>query len=324
MSIRQREGGSMDRDRQLIERVKREVLYGRDIVAPSVDAGRCTGCGTCVTVCVGGVFELRDHLSQVVSGWRCIACGHCTAVCPADAVTQPDASPSSSDVSPGPRPAAAPRDLQLLIRERRSTRVFSDDAVSREQLVQIVEAGRYAPTGANRQAVDYVILPDRARVAELRMHLEGFLNRMSNGLQNPVSRRFLQMRMGRKQLEVLRYYAASYRSYRDIPDAERKEIAYFPLPYGPAVIVAHTQSFDAIAEFNCAMALYACSLMAHTMGLASCFLGFVPAAAQMDKRVGDWLGIPEGNQVYGAIVVGHPRITYRRLVERRMPELTWL
>ena len=103
----------------------------------------------------------------------------------------------------------------------------------------------------------------------------------------------------------------------------RKKDAYFVLPFGSAVIVAHAQSFDTTAHFNCSVALYNCALMAHTMGLGSCFLGFVQLAASEDKDIKHWLGIPEENQAYGAMVLGRPAVRYRRLIERKQPEITW-
>lgn len=60
------------------------------------------------------------------------------------------------------------------------------------------------------------------------------------------------------------------------------------------------------------------------MGLASCFMGFVPAALNGDKAAREWLGIPEGNEIYGAMVVGDPAVKYRRLVERKQPQVRWL
>ncbi len=64
--------------------------------------------------------------------------------------------------------------------------------------------------------------------------------------------------------------------------------------------------------------------MAHALGLGSCFLGFVQIGGNMDQRIRHWLGVPKENQVYGAMVVGHADIKYRRLVERRKPNVKWL
>jgi len=197
--------------------------------------------------------------------------------------------------------------------------LYTDKPVAREQLLQIIEAGRYAPTGANRQDVHYIVVSGQERVAELRLLVESFMEKLFKQIQNRAIASFVGMKFGRSALDMLRYYAMGYRFHKE----SRERCAYFPLPFGQAVIIAHAQSFDTTAQFNCSMALYGCALMAHSLGLGSCFLGFVQLGANMDKRIRGWLEIPKENQCYGAMVVGYPDIKYRRLVERQSPDIRW-
>jgi len=309
----------MKQDRQFSEKFKRDVLYGHDIAPPRVDREKCKGCGHCVKVCPALVFQLSEKKLNVRYGERCFACGQCWAVCPEGAVIQTDATTATS-LQPGLVPAVSPDTLQLMIRERRSTRLFSDEAVSKNQLLQIIEAGRYAPTSSNRQNVNYVVLSDREKVSELRSLVESFMERTFKAVQNKAIASLIRMKMGSSSLNLLRYYAMGYQFHKE----SKEKHAYFALPFGPAVIIAHAQSFDGMGSFNCAIALYSCSLMAHSMGLGCCFLGFVQAGANMDKKIKRWLNIPKENQSYGAMVVGHPDVKYRRLVERKSPETQWL
>jgi nitroreductase len=120
--------------------------------------------------------------------------------------------------------------------------------------------------------------------------------------------------------DIMRYHAYNYEDVKN-----RKETsAYFALPFGSAIIITHAQSFDATASFNCSVALYNCALMAHSLGLGSCFIGFAAAAANMDEATRQWLGIHKENRVYAAMVLGYPGIKYRRLIERKMPEIRWI
>jgi nitroreductase/NAD-dependent dihydropyrimidine dehydrogenase PreA subunit len=308
----------MEEQRELALRIKRDLLFGHDIAPPTVDTDKCTGCGLCVRVCSAYVLEVRDKKAVVARGEGCFACGHCWAVCPEEAVFHGEASTATS-LRPGPAPAVSPDALQLLIRERRSTRLFKDKPVSREQLLQIVEAGRYGPTAGNRQNVHYTVLSNQERVSELRSLLESYLERVFGLVQNRASAFLVAMRAGRKGVDLMRYYGAGYpllKGNKEVP-------AYFVLPFGMAVLVVHGPSRDATAAFNCAVALYNGALMAHSLGLGSCFLGFVQLGANGDQRIKQWLEIPKENECYGAMVVGYPDVRYRRLVERKAPDITW-
>lgn len=57
--------------------------------------------------------------------------------------------------------------LLKIIRERRSIRVFRPDPVPTELIQKILEAGRWAPSGANGQPWELVVVRDREKRAKL-------------------------------------------------------------------------------------------------------------------------------------------------------------
>jgi len=54
------------------------------------------------------------------------------------------------------------------IRNRRSIRRYTGDAVPRADLETIVDAGRLAATGSNRQPWDFVVVTDRAMIEQFK------------------------------------------------------------------------------------------------------------------------------------------------------------
>ena len=172
------------------------------------------------------------------------------------------------------------------MRERRSFRLFKDQPVSKDQLEKIIDAGRYAPTGSNRQDVNYIVLSDFQKIAELRSLIDRFMEKTFKLLQNSIIAFFYRVKFGQLGLQSLLHYGMWYEYLNNKEDKTN----YGPLPFGPAVIIVHGQSFDAVAPFNCSVALYNCSLMAHSLGLGACFLGFLQAGANMDKNIKQWLG----------------------------------
>jgi len=297
----------------------KERLYDRKIIPPQVNMELCGGCEQCVRVCPVHVFDLRNHKSVVARGEACIGCGHCWAVCPEEAVTFSE-DISAAESRPGTRPAVDSDVLKLLLRERRSVRLFTEDPVSKGELDKILDAGRYAPSACNSQNVNYLVLPDRGKVDELRSLLDVFLDRVFRKIDNRLAAFLFSLKYGRASLDVLRSYSFLFRLRRE----DWEKCSYVFLPHGPAVIVACAPSSDTMAPTNCAVSLYNCLLMAHSLGLGACFLGSLHLAANADRKIGRWLRIPEKQRCYGAIIVGHPDIVYQRLPERQPPRIEWL
>jgi nitroreductase len=55
------------------------------------------------------------------------------------------------------------------IRKRRSVRKFTGEGIPREDLEKIVDAGRLAATGRNRQSWDFIVVTERATIDQLKM-----------------------------------------------------------------------------------------------------------------------------------------------------------
>ena len=309
----------MGNRRLLISEAAKEQIYGRKINPPWIGLEECQGCGLCVRSCPACVFDLRDGKSVVARDQACIGCGHCWAVCPEEAVVLGETSgPAKSQ--PGPGPAVVPDDLHLLLRERRSVRLFTKEPVAREQLEKILDAGRYAPTACNLQGVNYIALPSREKMGQLRTLVDGFFDRLFREIDNNMIALLYAIRFGRANLNVVRSYSSLFQSLRQ----GQEDQSYVFLPYGTAAIVAHAPSSDVMAPFNCAVALQNCSLMAHSLELGACFLGCLHLAVNADKRIKRWLGIPRKHRCQGAMVVGHPDLVFRRLPERQPPRVQWL
>jgi nitroreductase len=55
------------------------------------------------------------------------------------------------------------------IRKRRSVREYTGDPVPREDLVKIVDAGRLAATGSNKQPWDFIVVTERETIEKLKV-----------------------------------------------------------------------------------------------------------------------------------------------------------
>ena len=60
-------------------------------------------------------------------------------------------------------------DALEVIRKRRSVREFTGEAIPREDLEKIVDAGRLAPTGYNRQPWDFIVVTEQTMIEKLKV-----------------------------------------------------------------------------------------------------------------------------------------------------------
>lgn len=62
------------------------MKYLKDVATIGIDAGKCRGCGICLSVCPRGVLTPRGGVVAVGDRDACIECGACKRNCPFEAV----------------------------------------------------------------------------------------------------------------------------------------------------------------------------------------------------------------------------------------------
>ncbi len=285
---------------------------------PEVIREKCTGCGLCLEVCPSFVFELMDKKSRVLRGDWCIGCGQCGAVCPVEAILH-EASATGKGARLGSRPAVAAEKLMVLLRERRSVRSYRRKPVPKKVLERIIGAGRYAPTGSNSQNVHYVLLTTPAKIDRLREMAMAFYERIFQLVRNRFGALLLKVFAGRMIVEQLKESIPKLEHAKELMD-QGKDCLFYD---APAVMVVHAESWDTSSAFNCALALYNCSLLAHTQGVGCCFNGYLQGALNNSRRIKKWLGIPRDHRCFGAMTLGYQGVRYRRLVQRDPAKVVW-
>ena len=57
-------------------------------------------------------------------------------------------------------------------------------------------------------------------------------------------------------------------------------------------------------------------LAAETMGLASCWIGYLQETFFMNKKLKKLFNIPKGEDVWGVMTLGYPAVKYKRTPPR--------
>lgn len=182
--------------------------------------------------------------------------------------------------------------LLQAIRSRRAVRDYLPDPVSAGLIYQLVEAACWAPSAMNAQDWTFSIVTDRQVLDEIAGEAKAWMLANADGL--PRAGHFREL-LQDPQFHIL------YRA--------------------PALIVVSAPK-GTWARENCALAAQNLMLMATSLGLGSCWIGFAQG----------WLNSPAGRQTLSLsdhlepvapIVLGHPR-GVTPLVARKKPETHWV
>ena len=128
-----------------------------------IDYEKCIACSSCINDCPNSFIYFEDGKIRTHDK-GCMECGHCYAICPEGAIKMvnydftEEMAVSMSEINE--------HTLLNAMRSRRTTRQFKPIEVEDEKINMILEAGRYAPTGANSQNVKYTILGSKQDEAE--------------------------------------------------------------------------------------------------------------------------------------------------------------
>jgi nitroreductase/NAD-dependent dihydropyrimidine dehydrogenase PreA subunit len=285
----------------------------------AVDSMACVRCGACVQVCaIANVFDMGDGAAVAVRPELCWGCGQCVAVCPVDAIDHESFPLEKCPLVDDGRRLTAEQ-LEDLLRARRSVRTFAERPVPRDTVREILGVARWGPSASNGQDVDWVILDDRARIAELSRATLGEVRRLGRLLRLPLFRGIVRVLFGK---ELAKSASRNRQAGEEL--LERWAKGLDPVFYNaPVVLVGHTRSRRPFARDDAVYAAYNLMLAADRHELSTCQMGIFQMAFAHSRKIRRMLGLPEGRTAQIAIVLGYPAHVFRRFLPRRMPEILW-
>jgi len=266
-----------------------------------VDEDLCTRCGICSVVCPTSIVDPADEntlpVVQDKKAGMCIACGQCEVTCPTQALIL-NIRPDEKEEIPATVGEIPAVNLEYYMKTRRSVRHFTDMPVRKEEILQVLDIARYAPSGGNRQPVQWIVVhnpEDVKTVATLTIEwmktLVGTDHPMGGYLPGLIS--------------------AWEKGYDTIClDA-------------PHLLVAHIPESNPIAAVDGIIALTHFDIAAKSFGIGTCWAGFVSMAALSYEPLRKELGIPAGRTCAFAMMFGHPKYKTYGLPKRNPLGVTW-
>jgi len=283
----------------------------------------CNKCYTCVQICPAGIFiqKDKDSIPKVLGSIAedfCISCGHCAAICPKQAIIHESFPEGSINPVCQELNLSAEQVLEM-IRTMRSIREFRDKPIEKETIERIIDGAHFAPSSTNSQSTEFVVVSNKAVLKKIVELTSLFLTKTAKQLRNPVIMALFRL-VARNNAEDALSILPKIDRYVDAFKNGEDKILY----NAPLLLVFHGKKSIPLSDVNANLALHNASLVSRGLGLGSFYAGFVVEASHRDSKIPSILSIPKNNRIYGALVLGYPKFTYKNWIERRPPKVKWI
>jgi nitroreductase len=182
-------------------------------------------------------------------------------------------------------------ELDICIKGRRSVRAYTDEAVSKEQIEAVLEAGVWAPTGMNKQPWRFIVIENKELIHYVSEETKILVQQMMPGMA--------------KQFQT------------------KADIICYNAPVLILICVEKDKQWEHVNLLDSVLAAQNMFLKAYELGLGTCYMGFVQFLNEKPETVKK-MGVPEGYELTVPFILGHPKTTQGAGKRNKPVVLKWV
>lgn len=205
--------------------------------------------------------------------------------------------------------------LKEVIISRRSIRNFTDQDVSLQDVKDMIDCARYAPSDTNSQTWEFIAVMNRSKIKEIEQMTWEQLNHTAKVAE--------EKGLTREAKLLVKSFGPYATAFADAPvlivclatpyTSKFRERIFDPIGFGNDTI------WNEEGIKSSSLAIQNLMLAAHAKGLATCpMTGPVLLA---EKQLRDYLDIPVDRQLNMVIALGHPAIHPKAIARKDIDEI---
>ncbi len=252
---------------------------------------KCTTCQLCMNDCPSKIIRKDEdgfpYLAKRAEPF-CIDCGHCFSICPTGALKfKGEVSNKNTNNSIG----INAKELEALIKQRRSIRHYKEDLVPKETLESLLALTQYTPSGSNARPVHFTIVSGK----ETTDHLT----------------------------DLCLEWVKENNKYTELIPEMRRDNNLITCG-APHLIFAHAENNTETTYIEDGIiALSTIELAAQAYHIGACWGGYLKMITQQSNKIRKYLKIKNDHKICGVIMLGYSKFQYRRLAPRKINPINW-
>jgi nitroreductase len=181
-------------------------------------------------------------------------------------------------------------ELDACIKGRRSVRTYTDEAISKEQIETILEAGTWAPTGMGREPWQFIVIEDKKQIKYISDETKLLIKQKMPSVSERVS--------------------------------TEADVVCYDAPVLVLVCIEKNPQWDNISLLDSVLATQNIFLKAYELGLGTCYMGFV-SFLNSKPDVLRKIGVPENCRIAVPFIIGHPKAKQGKWKRQKPNIIKW-
>ncbi|MFT9849947.1 nitroreductase family protein [Aneurinibacillus sp. REN35] len=206
-------------------------------------------------------------------------------------------------------------EFKEIVLGRRSVRKFTNEAVSVEDVKEIIDCARYAPSDTNSQTWEFIAILNTGKIKEISDMTWEELHKIADEAKD------------RGLEKEARLLARSFGPYATAFTGAPALIVCLATPYNSKfrerifdpITISEPSFWSEEGIKSSCLAIQNLMLAAHAKGLATCAMTGPVLLAQ--HRIREYLDIPSEKQINMVIALGHPAETPARLQRKPVEDI---